>query len=140
MIRWAGETPIRIGHYSLSYRRGGRTRRGEKDPRWHSHVQIDWEHYKALKAMFVGLATRRSVGQLIKMFYYFPFEPYAPVRRQVGTIWRKVNRCRKRAGLDQIPKEVLPMRRRPVKPFGQNPIQNLRSLSSFWSEFEEAAA
>ena len=103
----------------ISYRRGGRTRAGTADPKWHSHVQIEWEHYKELKAMFFGLACRKPASELARMFYELPFEPYAPIRRQIGTIWKNVNQLRRRAGLDELPKEVLPMKRRIVKPFYQ---------------------
>ncbi len=116
-IRDIRHTPIRVGNYSISYRKGGRTRAGAPDRRYHSHVQIEWSHYKELKSQFVGLATRRSTGQLAKMFWTLPFEPYAPVRRQLGTIWREVNRRRKHQNLEPIPKESLLLRRQPVKPF-----------------------
>lgn len=79
-----GRSRILIGNYSISRSRGGRTRTGERDSKWHSHVQIDWEHYKALKAMFLGLACRRNEVQLAQLFYELPFEPYAPIRRQIS--------------------------------------------------------
>jgi len=54
---------------------------------------------------------------MAREFYQFPFEPYAPIRRQLLKLLRKVNRVRKRAGYTLLPPEILPMRRRVVKPF-----------------------
>jgi hypothetical protein len=33
--------PLQYGGYSISYRRGGRTRSGDRDARWHAHVEIE---------------------------------------------------------------------------------------------------
>lgn len=131
-IRWAGECSIKVANYSISYRPGGRTRRGEVDSKWHSHVQIEWEHCKELKAMFLGLACRRSTKQLAQLFYELPFEPYAPVRRQIGTIWSGVNRQRQRAGLPQVPVDVLPFRTKSVKVFVPDCVKRLWSPAGGW--------
>jgi len=133
-IRYTVESPIRAFNYTISYRPGGRTRAGEKDPRWHSHVQIEWEHYKELKAMFTGLACRRSPAQLARLFYELPFEPYAPVRRQITAIWAEVNRQRKRARLEPVPVDVLPLRTRSVKVFEPDSVHRLRSSAGWWYE------
>jgi len=114
-IRDIRKAPFRVGGYSISYRPGGRTRKGERDPKWHSHVQIDLPRYKEIKAHFLAVAKRKTDAQLGLMFYELPFEPYAPVRRQFGTIWREVNRIRKKAKMSHVPLEVLPMRRRIVR-------------------------
>jgi hypothetical protein len=110
-------TPLKVGGYSISYRRGGRTRSGEKDQSWHAHVEIDRRHYLDLKARFLDLATHRTVENLALEFYRIPFEPYAPVRRQLFNLWRAVNRARKAAGYNLIPVEVIPLRRRIVRPY-----------------------
>lgn len=55
-------------------------------------------------------------------FYDLPFEPYAPIRRQMLMLLRAVNAARKRAGFRAVPTEVLPLRRRIVKPFGEDII------------------
>jgi hypothetical protein len=52
-------------------------------------------------------------------FYQVPFEPYAPVRRQLLRIWRAVNLARRKAGYQPVPVEVLPLRRRIVRPFAE---------------------
>ena len=134
-IRWAGKCSIKIANYSISYRPGGRTRRGEADPKWHSHVQIEWQHYKELKAMFLGLACRRSTKQLARLFYELPFEPYAPVRRQIGSLWTCVNSQRQRAGMPLVPVEVLPFRTKSVKVFAPNCVKRQWSpVGEWWYE------
>lgn len=118
IIRDARELPIQYGGYSISYRRGGMTREGKPDPKWHSHIEIARGPYKDLTAYYVDMAMHRSGEWLAQEFYQFPFEPYAPIRRQMLKLLRKVNRVRKRAGFSILPPDILPMRRRVVKPFG----------------------
>ena len=117
-IRDIRRVPIKFHGYSISYRPGGRTRSGEADPRWHAHVEIERERYKEIRDSLVDMAVHRSVKSLALEFYQLPFEPYAPIRRQMLNLLRAVNRKRKAAGFDLLPKEVLPLRRRIVKPFG----------------------
>lgn len=116
-IRDIRRVPIKFHGYSLSYRPGGRTRSGEQDPRWHSHVEIERSRYKELRAHLLELAVRRSGERLALEFYRLPFEPYAPIRRQMLNLLRAVNRARQTAGLSQLPTQVLPLRRRVVRPF-----------------------
>jgi hypothetical protein len=116
-IRDIRRVPIKFHGYSISYRPGGRTRSGEKDPKWHSHVEIQRERYKELRAHLLNLAPHRCANTLAMEFYRIPFEPYAPVRRQMLNLLRAVNRKRKIAGFAQLPTQVLPLRRRIVKPF-----------------------
>ncbi len=122
-------TPLKIGGYSISYRRGGRMRSGDKDHTWHAHVEIDRRHYLDLKARVLDLATHRSVENLSQEFYGIPYEPYAPIRRQLLNIWRAVNLARRAAGFSKIPVEVLPLRRRIVRPFG-----NVSTRQSGWMQ------
>lgn len=117
-LRDMRRVPLRFRGYSISFRPGGRTRAGEADPRWHAHVEIEREKYKELRDYFLYLAVHRSASNLALAFYSLPFEPYAPVRRQFLNILRGVNRARERAGYQVLPVEVLPLRRRVVKPFG----------------------
>lgn len=116
LIRDFRRVPLRFAGYSISYRRGGRTRRGEPDPKWHAHVEIEREHYKELKAHFLYRATHRSVENLVREFGRIPYEPYAPIRRQLLNILRSVNRARKHAGYELLPPTVLRLQRRIVKP------------------------
>ena len=111
-IRDIRRVPIRYGGYSISYRRG-------VDRRWHASVRIAPDEYRRLKCYLVGLAAQRSAENLAAVFTRIPFEPYAPVRRQLLNILRAVNRCRKAAGFDLVPVMALRLRRRLVRPFGE---------------------
>jgi hypothetical protein len=118
-IRDVRRIPIRYKGYSISHRKGGRTRSGEPDLCRHAHVEIDRRHFRELTAQMLNLATHRSPKNIVLAFYEIPFEPYAPIRRQLLTLLRAVNRVRKRAGYCAVPVEALPLRRRIVKPFGK---------------------
>jgi hypothetical protein len=116
-LRDMRHVPLKYGGYAISYRRGGRTREGEPDGKLHAHVEIERRRYLLMKARVLELATHRSAETLAMAFYRFPFEPYAPIRRQMLNLLRAVNRARKRAGYRLVPIEVLPLRRRIVRPF-----------------------
>lgn len=100
--------PIQFAGYSISYRMG-------VDRRYHVSVRIAAAEYLKLKSFLVGLATRRSVENLTEAFQRIPFEPYAPVRRQLLNILRAVNRERKAAGFEPVPVSALRLRRRVVR-------------------------
>jgi hypothetical protein len=112
--------PLKHGGYSISYRQGGRTHSGALDAKWHAHVEIERGRYLELKSWLLDMATHRSVERLAMDFYRLPFEPYAPVRRQMLNLLRAVNRVRRQAGYRPVPVEVLPLRRRIVRPFGDD--------------------
>lgn len=118
-LRDIRHTPLKYGGYSISYRHGGRGRDGQPDRRRHAHVAIERQRYLELKAEFLNLATHRRAESLALAFYQIPFEPYAPVRRQLLNILRAVNHARRTAGFRPLPSAVLPLRRRVVKPFGE---------------------
>lgn len=117
VVRDLRKMPLKFRDYSISYRSGGRTMTGEVDHKWHSHVQIAPQAYKAERAYFLELAIRRSVDQLMMEFRRVPYEPYAPIRRQLLNILRAVNAKRKAAGLGAVPNTALRLRRRVVRPF-----------------------
>lgn len=104
-VRDVRRAPIRFKGYSVSYR-GGRV-----------HVRVDRTPYLDLKASLLEEATKANGIDLLRRFRSIPFEPYAPVRRQLLSIWRAVNRARKVAGLQAIPVESIRLRRRIVCPF-----------------------
>ena len=112
-IRDVRKTPIRIGGYSISARRG-------PDGRLHAHVRIDERQFKDIKAYLLDNAPRHSATVLANLFYEMPFEPYAPVRRQYLRLLRAVNEIRIRAGLKTLPSTILPLRRRVVRAFAQD--------------------
>ena len=119
LIRDSRRVPIQYAGYSLSYKRGGRKKDGSRDDKWHSHVAIDRQQYLELKAWFAERAQRESSKKMALAFYQLPIAPYAPVRRQLLMMLREVNRVRKQAGKKPLPTEILPLRRRVVRPFSE---------------------
>lgn len=129
VVRDLRKVPLKFRDYSISFRPGGRTMAGDVDPKWHAHVQIAPQAYKAERAYFLELANRKSVDQLAFEFRRVPYEPYAPIRRQLLNILRAVNRKRKAAGLAPVPTTALRLRRRVVQPFGPR-VQRLSTCPS----------
>jgi hypothetical protein len=105
LIRDCRREPFKYGGYSLSSKAG------------RVCVRIEREQYNVLKAVFLELALRRSPERLERMISNLPFEPYAPVRRQLLGLVRSVNAVRKAAGLAPLPYECVRMKRRIVRPF-----------------------
>lgn len=118
LIRDIRRVPLRYAGYSISYKPGGRKKDGSRDDKWHAHVAIDREQYLEFRAWFSERALRDSAKKLALDFYQLPVAPYAPVRRQLLIMLREVNRVRKQSGKKQLPPEILPLRRRVVRPFG----------------------
>lgn len=116
-IRDIRRVPLKFAGYSISYRRGGRTRDGRTDPSWHAHVNIERRQQLELHAHLSELAKRRTPDSLVKAIYNLPLEPYAPIRRQLLVLLRSINRQRQSLGYSALPTEVLPLRRRVVLPF-----------------------
>lgn len=119
--------PIHFAGYSIGYRMG-------VDRKWHASVRIQPVEYNNLKCYFLDLAICRSAEELFWEFREVPFEPYAPVRRQLFNILRAVNRARKTAGCELIPFSAIPLQRSSVKAFDnsddivlQQPVQRNRS-------------
>jgi hypothetical protein len=122
-IRDARKVPIQIEGYSLSVKHGNflRKEEGEEaatpDGRLRVRVQIGRERYKELRDYFLSIACHRSAETLSRELFLVPYEPYAPVRRQLLNILRMVNDQRKAAGFSKVPPTVLRYKRRIVKPF-----------------------
>jgi hypothetical protein len=103
--------PLYLMGYSIGCRRacgGGR---------YHASVRIQRELFAELKAQFARVAVRWSVERLCRDLRAIPYEPYAPVRDQLRAVLRAVNRRRKAAGLELVPRNALFWRRVPVRPF-----------------------
>lgn len=98
--------PLKVEGYSISSKQG------------RAVVRIEREEYRNLKAYFLTLALRRTAEVLAEEFAAVPYEPYAAVRGQLLCIWRAVNRARKLAGYDLVPRECVPAERRIYRPFG----------------------
>ena len=105
LLRDCRRVPIKFGGYSVSSRNG------------RVHVRIEQEQYNLLKAYLIDLAPRRKAGALERMMSSLPFEPYAPVRRQVFNLIRAMNKARKVAGYEPISSACIRMKRRIVAPF-----------------------
>jgi len=101
-------TPIRLVGYAVSFRQG------------RAHVRIGEERFRELKSYFLEVATHRRAGALADELAALPFEPYAPVRRQLFIILRAVNRSRRAAGFQPVPWTALRLRRRIVRPFEED--------------------
>ena len=123
-VRHIKESPISFSGYSIGYHRG-------VDRKWHISIRIHPERYRDLKAMLVDLATKRSKENVVLEFRRLPFEPYAPVRRQLLLLLRAVNRERVEKGFEQVTQADLDaawrvgegrrerwLTRRVVRPFG----------------------
>ncbi|MGE5754601.1 MAG: hypothetical protein ACM35G_02625 [Planctomycetaceae bacterium] len=105
VLKDAHDAPIKLGGYAVSFRGG------------HAQVRIERETWKGLQAYYVGLATKRSVSWFEREFRRWPFEPWAPVRRQTFIILNQVNRARKAAGLELVPLSCVRLKRRIYRPF-----------------------
>ena len=116
-IRDCRRHPIQFEGYSISYRRSGVTLAGGQT-KWHACVRIDPQTYKELKAFFLDRANSRSVEQLAADFTRIPYTRFAPIRRQLLTIHRSVNKARTGTGQKEIPISALRLRREIVRPFG----------------------
>lgn len=75
-IRHVRRSPIAFAGYSIGWHRG-------VDRKWHVSVRIHPDEYRNLKAFLVEIATKRDVDQMSEVLANIPFEPYAPVRRQL---------------------------------------------------------
>jgi len=104
-IRDCREAPIRFASYAIAYRGG------------HASVRIDRDTERDLKAYFHDRALW-SEERLSKLFSSLPFEPYAPIRRQLLVMLNQVNRIRKSANRERLPTSCLRLRRKPKRPFG----------------------
>ena len=101
--------PIKLKGYSISYRRSG--------VKWHTHVRIDRSTYQKMQVHFDFQAIHRNEESLAKELSSIPFARYAPVRRQLLVLLRRVNRRRAQAGYSELGHTCLSLRRTPVKVF-----------------------
>ncbi len=107
-VQDAREIPIKFFGYAVSYRGG------------HPHVRIEQERYLELKAWFGELAIHRKRETIERELQSLGYEPYAPVRSQLHCILREVNRKRKTAQFELVPRSCIRTRRQIVKPFTSN--------------------
>ncbi|MFO0849928.1 MAG: hypothetical protein U0871_15440 [Gemmataceae bacterium] len=99
-IRDVRREPLKVEGYAVGFRAG------------RVSVRIERGEYRSLRAYFADLAVRRSAASLADELGSLPYEPYAPVRRQLLGLLSLVNRTRKAAGLGEVPLACLRLRRR----------------------------
>jgi len=123
-IRDVREQPIRFHGYSISVKRGDYLRKeggdgpAKRDGRFRSRVRVSRPVYLDWHAYFAEAAKHVQAERLARELYQFPYEPYAPVRKQVLRLVSVVNRVRKERGRRPLdPKRVVRYRRRIVRPF-----------------------
>lgn len=120
-IRDARRIPIQVGGYSISVKQGNflkkRSACAVPDHRKRVRVQIARETYRELRANVLSVACHRSAERIGAELWNVPFEPYAPIRRQLLNLVRLVNVKRQAAGKSRISASCLRLRRRIVSPF-----------------------
>jgi hypothetical protein len=107
-LRDVRRVSLKYGGYEVTYRGG------------HPRVSIERGEYKRRKAQLVELATCRTSAEMAAELGRLPFEPYAPVRRQLLTILRAVNARRQSQGLRRVEKSCLRLKRRIYRPFRED--------------------
>jgi len=125
-LRDIRKVPLQIGGYSIWVKRGDFLKRESADElpvpdhRHRVRVLISRGEYRLLRDHLLDLATHRTAERLRAEFWNVPFEPYAPVRKQLLRILRLVNARRLAMGYERVPADALRLRRRIVKPFGES--------------------
>lgn len=109
-IRDIRRVPIKFAGYSIGCRKG-------LDGRWHASVRINGDRYGTLKAYLSAHLWYRGASTLMRELQRLPFEPYAPVRRQLLSLLRLTNRLRTEASLETLSGRVFDLRRATVRVF-----------------------
>lgn len=110
-IRDIRERPLYFWGYSIG------CRQSRHDGGYHASVRIERGTCHEMKVYFEEIATAQSVENLCREFRQIDFVVYAPVRRQILRILRAVNRRRRVAGLELVPRHSVWLYRSPVRPF-----------------------
>lgn len=110
------QIPIKLFGYSISRRNG------------HTCVRIEQGLYLGLKTRLVEQAVHRPRSFFESTFRSLGFQPYAPVRSQLHSILRAVNRRREIAQLEQVPSSCIRTLRNIVSPFGEPFMQNSKAM------------
>ena len=110
--------PIAFKGYSIGCRRA----RGGGE--YHASVRIHKDRERELKEYYKKYAVQRDVVELYGELRLLPFEPYAPVRNQMRTLLRAINRRRVVAGLECVPDDALRYFRSPIRPFEESATED----------------
>jgi hypothetical protein len=123
-VRDVRRVPLQLGGYSIWVKRGQFLKRAEsnsearRDGKYRTRVLISRDEHRKLVAYFERIACHRSEDKLRQELLRIPFEPYAPVRRQLLRILYRVNELRKAAGYSKLDYSSIRYHRQPIKPFG----------------------
>lgn len=115
--------PLHFSGYALTVRKGDFLKRGEgeehatPDNRYRVRVTINREAYRHLRAHLLDLATHRRADVLRWEFWNPPYEPYAPIRKQLLNLLRLVNAKRAAHGYEKLAPDCIRYQRTIVKPF-----------------------
>lgn len=122
-LKDARRAPIRIGDYAVYVKRGNYLKRvstdeaAKPDGKWRVRVVIAREPYRELCASFLSIACHRRQESLAEELFSLPYEPYAPIRKQLLKLLRLINAKRQAAGYAKIPATCLRLTRSIVKSF-----------------------
>lgn len=122
-VRDIRQSPLQFAGYSIWVKRGNFLKRESDDElptpdhRHRVRVLIGRDKYREVHSHLLDVATHRTADKLRWAFWNVPFEPYAPVRKQLLRILRQVNARRQAMGYERLPADALRLRRRIVKPF-----------------------
>lgn len=123
VVRDIRKHPLHFAGYSLTVKRGDFLKvvaddsEARIDGRLRVRTQIAREQLRMIKAHLLEYATKRSPAWLAYQLWNLPFEPYAPVRKQLLALLRMINSKRQAAGLSKLDFRCLRLRREIVKPF-----------------------
>lgn len=104
--------PIKFAGYSIGCRTG-------RDGRWHSSVRIEDNDYLGLKASLLEMANHQSTSQVVSCLNEVPYLRFAPVRRQLLSAVRQINKLRSNGRRIPISYRHVNLRRRVLRPFDE---------------------
>ena len=110
-VRDIRRVPIKFAGHSLSQRSSTVT--GSS----HASVRIAPEEYRMVKAYLLEHCAHWSLERIEVELYRLPFQPYAPVRRQLLDLLRAVNRKRSAARKPLASHRCLYLKRKVVRVF-----------------------
>lgn len=100
--------------------------RGQRHERLVGRVCIHADRYEEIRAEALGLAVHRNADYLRNWFFHQPFLPYAPIRWQLKTLLREVNKARRHAfgkSFEQVPDEAIRFHKKHVPAF--KPVEEI---------------
>lgn len=109
--------------------------RGKRHGRWVGRVCIHPDRYEEIRAEAFGLAVHRNADYLRNWFFHQPFLPYAPIRWQLKTLLREVNKTRRHAfgqSYEAVPDDAIRFLKRHVPAF--KPMEECEATAAETSE------